>query len=139
MDDLYDLGRPFAAVPDFIYNVLIKFRFMADEKQGSPVFPKGLFQGILSVCIQVIGRLVQKQDVGIPVDQLAQADLRLLASAQYPHLALDVLGSQAAFGKGGADFILVKGRKFLPNFFNTGRPVVIIPFLLEIAGQYIFS
>ena len=67
MDDLYDLGRPFAAVPDFIYNVLIKFRFMADEKQGSPVFPKGLFQGILSVCIQVIGRLVQKQDVGIPL------------------------------------------------------------------------
>ena len=48
---LYDLGRPLAAVPDFIYNVLIKFRFMADEKQGSPVFPKGLFQGILSVCI----------------------------------------------------------------------------------------
>ncbi len=82
---------------------------------------RSLFQGILSVCIQVIGRLIQKQDVGITVDELAQADLRLLASAQYPHLALDVFGSQAAFGKGGADFILVKGRKFLPDFFNTGR------------------
>ena len=139
MDDLYDLGRPFATVPDFIYNVLIKFRLMADEKQGSPVFPKSLFQGILSVCIQVIGGLIQKQDVGIPVDQFAQADLRLLASAQYPHLALDVLGSQAAFGKGGADFILVKGRKLLPDFFNAGRLVVIIHILLEVAGQYVLS
>ena len=83
MDDLYDLGRPFATVPDFIYNVLIKFRLMADEKQGSPVFPKSLFQGILSVCIQVIGGLIQKQDVGRPHQYMKQAESSFFPSRKF--------------------------------------------------------
>lgn len=38
MDGLYDSGRPFAAVPHFIDDVLIEFGFMADEKHSPAVF-----------------------------------------------------------------------------------------------------
>ena len=78
---LYDFRRPFGTVPDFRYNVPVKLRFVADQKKTSPVFQERFFQGIFCVRIQMVGRLIQKQKIGITVYEFAQTDFSLLPSA----------------------------------------------------------
>ena len=59
-DSLEYFRRPFAHVPDFIYHILIEFRFVTDQKDAPSVFLQGFFQRILCIHIQVVGRLIQE-------------------------------------------------------------------------------
>ena len=68
-------------MPHLRYHILIELRFMADEQDTSLVFLQRPLQLVFGVHIQVIGGLVQQQEVGFPVDELAQPDLGLLAAA----------------------------------------------------------
>ena len=54
---------------------------MADEKDTSTVFPESFFQLVFCIHIQMIGWLIQKQNVGITVYQFAETNLSLLTTA----------------------------------------------------------
>lgn len=54
---------------------------MADEKDTAFIFTEGAFEFILGVHIQMIGRLVQKQDVGFSVNDFTETDFGLLTTA----------------------------------------------------------
>ena len=69
----------------------------------------------------MVRRLVEKQNVGLPVHKLAEADLRLLTTGEDADLALDILCSQAALCKSRADFVLGVGRKLLPDLPGSHR------------------
>ena len=47
----------------------IEFRLMADQKNISFVGLQGAGQLVLGIDIQMVGRLVQQQDIGLAVDQ----------------------------------------------------------------------
>ena len=59
---------------------------MADDEDCSFVLRKCSLKLVLRIHIQMVRRLVEKQNVGLPVHKLAEADLRLLQEAG------DVLG-----------------------------------------------
>ena len=54
---------------------------MADEKDTSAVFPENFFQLVFCIHIQMVGGLIQKQDIGITVHQFTETDLCLLTTA----------------------------------------------------------
>ena len=81
----------------------------------------------------MVGRLVEEQDIALAVDQLAQADLGLLAARQDADLALDVLGGQTALGQSGTDFKLGEAGELLPDLLDAGGGIVIAAFLLKVA------
>ena len=58
-----DLSSPVFHIPYFGCNIFIKFRFVADQKYGSFKFLNRLFEFLLGVHIQMIGRLVQHQKI----------------------------------------------------------------------------
>ena len=81
---------------------------MANQKNTSFVFLKRFFQRFLCIHVKMIGRLIQDQQIRVPVDQLTKSYLCLFTTTQYPYLALNMLGSESAFCKGGTHFILGK-------------------------------
>ena len=81
---------------------------MADEKDTSTVFPESFFQLVFCIHIQMIGWLIQKQNVGITVYQFTETNLSLLTTALDTDLTFDVFGCKAAFCQRGTDFILGK-------------------------------
>ena len=87
----------------------------------------------------MVSRLIQKQYVCVSVDQFAQTYLRLLPTAQDADLTLNVFCGQTAFCQCRTHLILCIGRKFLPQFFNTGCFVIPLYFLLKISQLQIFS
>ena len=54
---------------------------MADEQDTSLVFLQRPLQLVFGVHIQMVRGLVQEEEVGVAVDELAEADLGLLATA----------------------------------------------------------
>ncbi len=82
----------------------------------------------------MVGWLIQQKNIGFVVDELAKANLCLLAAAEYLHHAFDMLCGQATFCQSGTHLILRKRRKFLPDFINTGDIFGVFLFLLKIAG-----
>ena len=58
---------------------------VGDQDQGPLVALQGLRQGLTHVQVQVIGGLVQQQQVGAPADQQGQGQPRLLAPGQRRH------------------------------------------------------
>ena len=68
---LYKAGGPLGAVPDIGSQTIVKFRLMADHEDAALIGGQGTFQFILGIYVKVVGRLIQKQDIGFPVDQLA--------------------------------------------------------------------
>ena len=86
-----------------------------------------------------VRRLVEKQNVGLPVHKLAEADLRLLTTGEDADLALDILCSQAALCKGRSDFVLGVGRKLLPDLLNTGRRISRCHLLLKVARKLVIT
>ena len=46
---------------------------------------------------QMVCRLIQKKNIGISINQLAETDLCLLSTAQYPYLTLNMLRGKTAF------------------------------------------
>ena len=76
----------------------------------------------------MVGGLIQEQDIGITVDQLAKPYLGLFSTAQDAYLAFDVLCGKSAFSQCGTDLILCVGRKILPELFDTGGTVVAFHF-----------
>ena len=87
----------------------------------------------------MVCRLIQKKNIGISINQLAETDLGLLSAAQYPHLTLNMLRGKATFCKCRTNFILCVGREFLPQFLDTGSLVVSLDLLLKISELEIFS
>ena len=112
---------------------------MADQENTSLIFDQSLLQSFFGIHIQVVGRLVQKQDICFFVYQFAQTHLCLFTTAQYTHLALDMLGSKPAFCKSGPYFILSIRRKFRPDLINTGSFVVSFYFLFTVSDLKILS
>lgn len=94
---LHSLCGPLAAVPHIGYPFLIKIRFMAYHENAAVILPKGAFKLRLGIHIQMIGRLIQKQDIAFPVYDPAKPYLCLFPAAQYLYLAFNVLGGQPAF------------------------------------------
>lgn len=133
------LRRPLGAVPFLCNNILIEVRLMADHEDAALVFFKGALQLFFGVHIEVVGGLVEDQEVGGAAHQFAEADFGLLAAGEDPDFALDVLGCEAAFGEGRADFVLGEAREFLPDLFDAGGVYVLIHFLLEIADLKILT
>ena len=131
--------RPLGAVPLPCGDILIEFGLMADHEDTSLVFHEGAFQLFFGVYVQVVGGLVEDQKVRGAAHQLAKADFGLFAAGEDFDLALDVLGGEAAFGQGGADFVLGKARKLLPDLFDAGGVNVLIHFLFEIADLQILA
>ena len=64
-------GGPLGAVPYLCSKSLVKLRLVANHKDTALVFLQGTLQLVLGVHVQVVGRLVQKQDIGFTVDQFA--------------------------------------------------------------------
>ena len=112
---------------------------MADEEDCSFVLRKCSLKLVLRIHIQMVRRLVEKQNVGLPVHKLAEADLRLLTTGEDADLALDILCSQAALCKGRADFVLGVGRKLLPDLLDTGRRISRCHLLLEVTRELIVT
>lgn len=56
-----------------------------------------LLQPVDRLGVEVVGRLVQQQNIALTVQNLAETYFCLLAAAQYTHLTLDVFGGQTAF------------------------------------------
>ena len=70
---------------------------MANQKNTSFVFLKRFFQRFLCIHVKMIGRLIQDQQIRVPVDQLTKSYLCLFTTTQYPYLALkDVYKRQAS-------------------------------------------
>ena len=112
---------------------------MTDQKDAAFVFFESTFQSLLCIHIQMVGGLIQEQDIGVTVDQLAKPYLGLFSTAQDAYLAFDVLCGKSAFSQCGTDLILCVGRKILPELFDTGGTVVAFHFLFKIADLEIFS
>ena len=87
----------------------------------------------------MVRRLIEKQKVRLAVDQLTQAHFCLLATAEYAHLALDVLGRQTAFCQCGTHLVLGVGRKFFPDLIDAGRRIARRHLLFEIADGEIIA
>ena len=76
-----EFQRPLLAVPDLCHDILIEFRFVADQQDTAFVFLQCPLQLRLGIHIEVVRWLVQKQDICLGIDDLAQSYLRLLAAA----------------------------------------------------------
>ena len=63
-----NLQRPLAAVPHLRRQSLIEFGLVADEEDAAFVYLKGAPQLLFGFHIQMVGGLVQKEDVGLPVN-----------------------------------------------------------------------
>ena len=87
----------------------------------------------------MVGRLIQKQKIRLPVNQLAQPHLGLLSSGQHPNLAFDVLRSQSALGQGRADLVLGIGWEFLPDLLDTGGGIAGSHLLLKVSDFQVIS
>ena len=59
----------FAAVYHAGGKALVKFRLMADQKDAAFVCLQGTGQLLLGVHIQMVSRLIQKQNIGLAVEQ----------------------------------------------------------------------
>ena len=112
---------------------------MADQQNTSLIFLKSFFQFCFCVNIEVVGRLVQQQNIALTVQNFAETYFCLLAAAQYTHLTLDVFGGQTAFCQHGTDLVLCHCRKFAPDLFDTGRSVLRIGLLLKITDMLIIA
>ena len=60
-------GCPFGAVPGLGCDILIEFRFMADEENRAAVFLQCLLQRLFCIGVKVVCRLIEKKDIGISV------------------------------------------------------------------------
>ena len=107
---------------------------MADQENASLIFDQCLLQSFFCIHIQMIGRLVQKQNVRFFIHQLTQTHLRLLPATQYTYLTFNMLGSQTAFGESRPHFILSIRRKLRSDLINTGSLVITLYFLLKISN-----
>ncbi|MNR67729.1 hypothetical protein D3C85_1918830 [compost metagenome] len=56
----------------------------------------------------MVRRLIEYEQVRFTIDQLTQANLRFLTTAEHDNLALDMLGCQATAGKRRANLELVQ-------------------------------
>ena len=82
----------------------------------------------------MVGRLVQKEKVGLAVNELAETYLGLLAAGENLHETFDMLGGKSAFGKGRPNLVLGHRRKFIPDFLDTGNVGIVFLCLLEVTG-----
>ena len=98
--------RPLLAVPDFCHDILIEFRFVADQKDAALVFLQGVLQFSLGINVQMVCRLVEQENICFGIHDLAQTYLCLLTTGEYPHLALNMLCRQPAFCKCGTYLVL---------------------------------
>ena len=57
---------------------------MRNEDEGVFVFDQIAFQPFDVIFVQIVGRLIQKKNIGISINQLAETDLCLFSTAQYP-------------------------------------------------------
>ena len=112
---------------------------MTDEKNTALVFFQGTFQLFLGIYIQMVGWLVQKEDVGWFIQNLAQPDLSLLATGEYTYLTFNVFCSQTTFGQGRAHLKLIKSREFLPDFFDAGGRISCRSFLFKVSDILIVA
>ena len=128
-----DLCGPLAAVPYLGNNILVEFWFMTDKQDTSTIFKKALFQCLFCVHIQMIGRLVKKQNIGFFIDKLAQTDLCLFSAAEYTNLTFNVFGGKSAFGQCRTHFILGIGWEFCPDFINACGLIVTLYFLFKVS------
>ena len=94
---------------------------MTDKQYRALIFRKRTLQFFLGIHIQMIGRLIQKKQIGFPVYQFTQSDLCLLTTAQHFHFTFNVLCRQPAFCQRTADFILGIAQKGFPDFLDTMR------------------
>ena len=74
-------GSPFRTVPHIRCQSLIKFRLVADHQDAAFLILQSTFQLLLGVCVKMVGGLVQKQDVGVAVNELTKPYLCLFAAA----------------------------------------------------------
>ena len=79
---------------------------MTDQKDAAFVFFESTFQSLFCIHIQMVGGLIQEQDIGVTVDQLAKPYLGLFSTAQDAYLAFDMLCGKSAFSQCGTDLIL---------------------------------
>ena len=87
----------------------------------------------------MVCRLVEQENIGLGIHDLAQTYLCLLTTTQNADLTLYMLCGQTTFCQCGTDLILCVGRKILPELFDTGGTVVAFDFLFKIADLEIFS
>src|SRR5699024_9033443 len=64
---LNDFCCPLCTVPHLRYHIPVELRLVADQKETSAVFQKCFLQRFLGIHIQMVGRLVQKQDIRVAV------------------------------------------------------------------------
>ena len=71
---------PLGTVDHLRSHVLIKIRLMAYHDDASLIFLERSLEFVLSIDIQVIGRLVEYKQIGFAVDELAKPYLSLLST-----------------------------------------------------------
>ena len=130
---LHEFCRPFRTVPDVGGKTAVEFRFVANHQNAPFVFRQSAEKLVLCVLIEMVCGLVQKENVGRTVDQLAEAHFRLLAAAEDAYLTLDVLRGQSAFCQRGTDFKLRKRWEFFPYFLDACGGDALLCLLLKIS------
>ena len=105
------------------------------ERAG--VVGQGLLEGLPGEDVEVVGRLVEDQEVRFLQNELGQCQAPLLAPAQQVHLLEDVVSAEEEPAEEVADGSLVHGRPDRPEFVQHG-PVArqAGPFLVVVADVH---
>ena len=98
-----------AHLPDAVGHRVQEVAVVADHQQGALPAPQGALQPLHRLDVQVVGRLVQDQQVGRFQQQTRQQRPRLLAAAQVPqrHLPLRPREAQTLQHLGDAHLVVV--------------------------------
>ena len=85
------LGAPVADLDDPCRQPLDEVAVVADEDQRAAVVHQRVEQHVLRVQIEVVGRLVEQQQVGRPQEHAGDGQPRALAAGQHTGLLVDVV------------------------------------------------
>ena len=112
---------------------------MGNQQNGSLIFLKSPLQLCLGVHIQMIGRLIQHQQVYGLLHNLAKPHLGSLTTRENHHLGGNMLIGKTTGCQSRPYLKLRHARIFLPNFLNGGIIIALGGFLLEITRCNEFS
>ncbi len=98
-----------AHLPDRIDHAVQEIAVVADNQHGARPFAQRFFQPFDGLHIQVVGRLIQDQQIGLFQQQTRQQGARLLPAAQmaYGHIPGGFVQSQALQGALDAHFVII--------------------------------
>ena len=93
---------------------------MGDEAHGAFVSIQGVGQNLTRRDIQMIGRLVEKKEVGRPGKHPGNSDTGLFATGEHRYVLGDVVAAEEKRSQHPAQTLLRFVRCYAPQFFDDG-------------------